>query len=68
MALVGRAVVLVYPVMRAPPPPPAARCTPHARPGAAMPCRMGGWREVCSASPEQRWRRAVLVQVRVALV
>jgi len=68
MALVGRASVHVRPVMRAPPPRLAARCTPRARPGAAMPSRMGGWGGVRSTRPAQRWRRAVLVQVRVYFV
>ena len=68
MALAGRALVRVHHGMRTPPPRLAARCTPRARPGAAMPSRMGGWGGVRSTRPAQRWRRAVLVQVRVSLV
>ena len=65
MALAGRASVRVHPVMRAPPPRLAARCTPRARPAAAMPSRMGGWGGIRSARPAQRGRGAVLVQVRL---
>jgi len=68
MALAGRSTVCVRPVMRAPPPRLAARCTPRARPGAAMPSRMGVLGAIRSARPAQRWRRGVLVQVRVSMV
>ena len=68
MALAGRASVRVHHGMRAPPPRLAARCTPRARPGAAMPSRMGGWGGIRLARPAQRGRGAVLVQVRLSLV
>ena len=62
MAVAGRAVVRVHPIMRAPPPRLVARCTPRAWPGAAMPSRMGGWSGIRSTRPAQRSRRAVLVR------
>ena len=68
MAVAGRAVVRVHPIMRAPPPRLVARCTPRAWPGAAMPSRMGGWSGIRSTRPAQRSHRAVLVQVRLCLV
>ncbi len=68
MARVGRAPVVLHPVVRAPLPRLLARCTPRVRPGVSMLSRMGGWSGLRSARPAQRCHRTVLVQVQCCLV